>query len=67
MSEIIEQLKMQLAAFGPNLLAGIAILVIGWLIALLASYLTRKCLEKPRSTIGLRNGWPARRTNPNSD
>ena len=46
MSEIIEQLKMQLAAFGPNLLAGIAILVIGWLIALLASYLTRKCLEK---------------------
>lgn len=46
MIEILEQLKQQLAAFGPNLLAGLAVLVVGWLVALLLAFLTRKLLGK---------------------
>lgn len=46
MTQMIEQLKEQLAVFGPNLLAGLAVLVVGWLVALLASFLVRKGLGK---------------------
>ena len=46
MNEMIEQLRQQFAAFGPNLLAGLAVLVLGWLVALFASYVVRKLLSK---------------------
>src|SRR5262245_46188236 len=46
MNEMIEQLKQQFAAFGPNLLAGLAVLVLGWLVALVASAGVRKLLGK---------------------
>jgi len=46
MNEMIEQLRQQLAAFGPNLLAGLAVLVLGWLVALLAALLVRKVLGR---------------------
>lgn len=46
MKEMIDQLKEQFAAFGPNLLAGLAVLVLGWLVALVASYVVRKLLSK---------------------
>jgi hypothetical protein len=41
MTEMLEQWKEQFVAFGPNLLAGLAVLVLGWLVALIASYLVR--------------------------
>jgi hypothetical protein len=46
MEEMIRQLNEQFAAFGPNVLAGLAVLVLGWLVALAASFLTRKLLGK---------------------
>ncbi len=46
MNEMLEQLKQQFAAFGPNLLAGLAVLVLGWLVALVASLVVRKLLGK---------------------
>ena len=46
MNEMIEQLKQQFTAFGPNLLAGLAVLVLGWLVALLAGLLVRKILSR---------------------
>ena len=46
MNEMIEQLRQRLAAFGPNLLAGLAVLVLGWLVALLAALLVRKVLGR---------------------
>ena len=46
MTEMLEQWKEQFVAFGPNLLAGLAVLVLGWLVALIASYLVRKLLSK---------------------
>ncbi len=46
MNEMIDQLKQQFAVFGPNLLAGLAVLVLGWLVAVVASFLVRKLLSK---------------------
>ena len=46
MNEMIEQLKQQFAAFGPNLLAGLAVLVLGWLVALVVAAVVRKLLGK---------------------
>lgn len=46
MNELWQQLREQLAGFGPNLLAGLAVLVGGWLVALIAAFLTRKALGK---------------------
>ena len=46
MQEIIDQLKDQFAAFGPNLMGGLLILGAGWLIALLVSFVVRKLLSK---------------------
>jgi hypothetical protein len=46
MNEMIAQLNEQFAAFGPNLLAGLAVLVLGWLVALVAAFLVRKLLGK---------------------
>lgn len=46
MIEMLNQLKDQFAVFGPNLLAGLVVLVLGWLVALVASYLVRKLLSK---------------------
>ncbi|MCO5052657.1 MAG: mechanosensitive ion channel [Verrucomicrobiae bacterium] len=46
MSEIIDQISVQVAEFGPNLLAGLAILILGWLVALFAAFLVRKLLDK---------------------
>ena len=46
MNEILDQLREQFAAFGPNLLAGLAVLVLGWIVALIASFLVRKLLGK---------------------
>lgn len=46
MNEMIEQLKEQFTLFGPSLLAGLAVLVIGWLVALFASFVVRKLLSK---------------------
>lgn len=43
---MIEQLTKQFAAFGPNLLAGLAVLVLGWFVALVAAYLVRKLLSR---------------------
>jgi Conserved TM helix len=46
MNEIIGQLKEQFVVFGPNLLAGLAVLVLGWLVALVVSFLVRELLGK---------------------
>lgn len=46
MNEILEKLTEQIAQFGPSLLAGLAVLIVGWLVALFASFLVRKGLEK---------------------
>jgi hypothetical protein len=46
MNDVLQQLRDQVAGFGPNLLAGVAVLVVGWLVALLAAFLTRKALSK---------------------
>jgi hypothetical protein len=46
MSELLVQLKQQFAMYGPTLLAGLAVLVLGWLAAVLASFLVRKLLSK---------------------
>lgn len=46
MSELFEQLKQQFAVYGPNLLAGLVVLILGWLVAVLASYIVRKLLGK---------------------
>ncbi len=46
MNEMIEQLREQFVVFGPSLLAGLAVLVIGWLVALFASFVVRKLLSK---------------------
>jgi len=46
MNEMIDQLAKQFVAFGPNLLAGLAVLVLGWFVALIASYGVRKLLSK---------------------
>jgi hypothetical protein len=43
---MIEQLRQQFAAYGPNLLAGLGVLVVGWLVAALASSLVRSLLGK---------------------
>lgn len=44
MNDILMQLKQQFAAFGPNLLAGLAVLVLGWLVALCAAFVARRLL-----------------------
>ncbi len=46
MNEMLQQLREQVAGFGPNLLAGLAVLVLGWLVALLVAFLVRKGLSK---------------------
>jgi hypothetical protein len=46
MNEMLEQLRQQFAAFGPNLLAGLAVLVLGWLVAIFAAFIVRKLLGK---------------------
>jgi hypothetical protein len=46
MNDMIEQLRQQIAAFGPNLLGGLAVLVVGWLVAVIASIVVRKLLSK---------------------
>jgi hypothetical protein len=46
MNEVIQQLRDQVAGFGPNLLAGVGVLVVGWLVALMTASLTRKALNK---------------------
>lgn len=46
MNEMWEQLKEQFAAFGPNLLAGFAVLVLGGIAAFAASFVVRKLLGK---------------------
>jgi hypothetical protein len=46
MEEIVQQLKEQFASFGPNLLAGLAVLVLGWLVAIVGSFVTRRLLGK---------------------
>jgi hypothetical protein len=46
MNDIIEQLRQQFVSFGPNLLAGLAVLVLGWLVAVFAAFLTRKLLGR---------------------
>lgn len=46
MSELWLQLKQQFAVYGPNLLAGVAVLVLGWLAATLAAFIVRKLLGK---------------------
>lgn len=46
MSELLVQLKQQFAVYGPTLLAGLAVLVLGWLFAVLVSYIVRKVLGK---------------------
>ena len=46
MGEMFQNLKEQFVVFGPTLLAGLAVLVLGWLVALLAAYLVRKLLGK---------------------
>lgn len=46
MNEMIEQLREQFAVFGPYLLAGLAVLVLGWFVALVVSYGVRKLLGK---------------------
>jgi len=46
MSELLEQVRQQFAVYGPNLLAGLAVLVVGWLLAVLASFLVRKILSR---------------------
>lgn len=45
MEEMFRQLKAQFAVYGPTLLAGLAVLVVGWLIALLAASVVRKLLH----------------------
>ncbi|HMP83508.1 MAG TPA: mechanosensitive ion channel [Verrucomicrobiota bacterium] len=46
MNEMLEQLRMQFAAYGPNLLAGLAVLVVGWLLAVIVSSAVRKLMGK---------------------
>jgi hypothetical protein len=46
MNAMLQQLREQAAGFGPNLLAGLAVLVLGWLLALVAASLVRKGLSK---------------------
>jgi len=46
MQEMIEQLRQQFAVFGPNLLAGLAVLVLGWFVAIVVSFGVRKLLGK---------------------
>jgi hypothetical protein len=46
MNDMIAELKQQFTAFGPSLLAALAILVLGWLVALAASFVVRKLLSK---------------------
>jgi len=46
MNEIFQELTDRVVQFGPNLLAGLVVLVVGWLVALVASFLVRKGLDK---------------------
>jgi hypothetical protein len=46
MNDIIEQLKVALSQFSPNLLGALVVLVVGWIIALLAAALTRRLLHR---------------------
>jgi hypothetical protein len=46
MNEVLEQLRQQFAAYGPNLLAGLAVLVVGWLLAVVLSTVVRKLMGK---------------------
>lgn len=46
MNDILQQLQQQFAGFGPNLLAGLAVLVLGWLVAVFASFVVRQLLKK---------------------
>ena len=46
MNEVLQQLRDQVAYFGPNLLAGLVVLIVGWLVALVAAFLVRKGLER---------------------
>jgi len=46
MSEMFANIKEQLVAFGPTLLAGLAVLVVGWLVAILAARLVRRLLSR---------------------
>lgn len=46
MNEMFEQLKQQVVEFGPSLLAGFAVLIAGWFVALIASFIVRKALGK---------------------
>jgi len=46
MNELFFQIKEQFAVYGPTLLAGLAVLVGGWLVAVFASFIVRKILGK---------------------
>lgn len=46
MNELLQQFRVQLAGYGPNLLAGLAVLVVGGFVAYLAALLVRKTLGK---------------------
>jgi hypothetical protein len=46
MNAILEQLNQQFSGFGPNLLGGLAVLIIGWFVALVVSLAVRKILGK---------------------
>ncbi|MCW5556529.1 MAG: hypothetical protein KIT22_01595 [Verrucomicrobiae bacterium] len=53
-AEILRQLQAQFATFGPNLLAGLAVLVLGWLVASCISSLARTLL-------GIKRPWTTAR------
>lgn len=46
MNNVLDQIREQLATYGPNLLAGLAVLVVGWIVALLIAAIVRKALSK---------------------
>lgn len=46
MNELWTQVKQQFAFYGPTLLAGLAVLVVGWLVAVFAAFIVRKLLSK---------------------
>jgi hypothetical protein len=46
MKEVFEQLKEQVVAFGPSLLAGLAVLVLGWLVAVVLASIVRKLMGR---------------------
>jgi len=46
MNELWEQLRQQFAVYGPTLLAGLAVLILGWLVAIFGAFIVRKILHK---------------------